>query len=390
MGEDAKPLEPPKDYILVRARRGQATDSHNLAKRVRREKISDRMKLLQNLVLGCSKVKNFPPSSLELEYASTGKLTDKSNVYSYGVLLVELITRRKPLGLDDCASPLLQIAMEDAIYDALIYPYLDNDYGPVESERPHGVVGEVAELVEVYNERKSQRRGDSDVTLSWPPEEKESGAMGSGQGHVGQAVKFWCNRDGFRSRSCLDSGRDRAGFRTRSRQIPDAIAPNSGRERARFRTRSHLRMELWARWRSWWRFTMRGSLSGEGIRMLLLVGRRRRKKVKLWAVSTAMLGRQSDSGAIASSRDRDGFRSRSCLDSGRDHVGFRTRSRRIPDVIAPDSECDYVWSRLRQILVVITPGFRPQLHWIPDMIMSSSDHDGFRPQSRRIVVGIHQ
>ncbi|KAG0569849.1 hypothetical protein M758_6G115800 [Ceratodon purpureus] len=48
--------EPPKDYIHVRARRGQATDSHSLAERVRREKISERMKFLQALVPGCSKV----------------------------------------------------------------------------------------------------------------------------------------------------------------------------------------------------------------------------------------------------------------------------------------------------------------------------------------------
>ncbi|RWW85657.1 hypothetical protein BHE74_00005632, partial [Ensete ventricosum] len=52
----AKSPEPPKDYIHVRARRGQATDSHSLAERVRREKISQRMKLLQDLVPGCSKV----------------------------------------------------------------------------------------------------------------------------------------------------------------------------------------------------------------------------------------------------------------------------------------------------------------------------------------------
>lgn len=31
----SKPPEPPKDYIHVRARRGQATDSHSLAERVR-------------------------------------------------------------------------------------------------------------------------------------------------------------------------------------------------------------------------------------------------------------------------------------------------------------------------------------------------------------------
>ena len=32
--KDNKPPEPPKDYIHVRARRGQATDSHSLAERV--------------------------------------------------------------------------------------------------------------------------------------------------------------------------------------------------------------------------------------------------------------------------------------------------------------------------------------------------------------------
>ncbi|PUZ71144.1 hypothetical protein GQ55_2G290700 [Panicum hallii var. hallii] len=45
-----------EDYIHVRARRGQATNSHSLAERLRREKISERMKLLQDLVPGCSKV----------------------------------------------------------------------------------------------------------------------------------------------------------------------------------------------------------------------------------------------------------------------------------------------------------------------------------------------
>ncbi|CAM6026277.1 unnamed protein product [Sphagnum balticum] len=50
------PPPPKQDYIHVRARRGQATDSHSLAERVRREKISERMKFLQDLVPGCSKV----------------------------------------------------------------------------------------------------------------------------------------------------------------------------------------------------------------------------------------------------------------------------------------------------------------------------------------------
>ncbi|XP_031277810.1 transcription factor BHLH089-like [Pistacia vera] len=55
--QNGQPAEPPKqDYIHVRARRGQATDSHSLAERARREKISERMRILQDLVPGCNKV----------------------------------------------------------------------------------------------------------------------------------------------------------------------------------------------------------------------------------------------------------------------------------------------------------------------------------------------
>ncbi|CAN8270488.1 unnamed protein product [Cochlearia groenlandica] len=54
--DDSKPPEPFKDYIHVRARRGQATDSHSLAERARREKISERMTLLQDLVPGCNRI----------------------------------------------------------------------------------------------------------------------------------------------------------------------------------------------------------------------------------------------------------------------------------------------------------------------------------------------
>ncbi|KAJ0242823.1 Myc-type [Hirschfeldia incana] len=55
--QQGKQASDPKDgYIHVRARRGQATNSHSLAERVRREKISERMKFLQDLVPGCNKV----------------------------------------------------------------------------------------------------------------------------------------------------------------------------------------------------------------------------------------------------------------------------------------------------------------------------------------------
>ncbi|CAK9157211.1 unnamed protein product [Ilex paraguariensis] len=43
-------------YVHVRARRGQATDSHSLAERARREKINARIKQLQELIPGCKKL----------------------------------------------------------------------------------------------------------------------------------------------------------------------------------------------------------------------------------------------------------------------------------------------------------------------------------------------
>ncbi|KAJ0969248.1 hypothetical protein J5N97_022125 [Dioscorea zingiberensis] len=55
-GDKKKAKANEEGYVHVRARRGQATDSHSLAERVRREKISERMKLLQGLVPGCDKV----------------------------------------------------------------------------------------------------------------------------------------------------------------------------------------------------------------------------------------------------------------------------------------------------------------------------------------------
>ncbi|GAB2289354.1 hypothetical protein Dimus_023660 [Dionaea muscipula] len=59
-------------YIHVRARRGQATDSHSLAERVRREKISERMQLLQALVPGCDKFLSAKLASVDPAWYSFG------------------------------------------------------------------------------------------------------------------------------------------------------------------------------------------------------------------------------------------------------------------------------------------------------------------------------
>ncbi|KAG8074137.1 hypothetical protein GUJ93_ZPchr0006g45601 [Zizania palustris] len=57
VGEKAGDVDTTReDYVHVRAKRGQATNSHSLAERFRREKINERMKLLQDLVPGCNKI----------------------------------------------------------------------------------------------------------------------------------------------------------------------------------------------------------------------------------------------------------------------------------------------------------------------------------------------
>nr|XP_017217488.1 PREDICTED: transcription factor bHLH137-like [Daucus carota subsp. sativus] len=55
-GAEGRRNSAPTGYVYVRARRGQATDSHSLAERVRREQIRERMELLQALVPGCDKI----------------------------------------------------------------------------------------------------------------------------------------------------------------------------------------------------------------------------------------------------------------------------------------------------------------------------------------------
>ncbi|XP_020095979.1 LOW QUALITY PROTEIN: proline-rich receptor-like protein kinase PERK4 [Ananas comosus] len=78
------------------------------------------------------------------EYASSGKLTEKSDVFSYGVMLLELITGRRPVdnnhtfmedSLVDWARPVLSRALADGNYDELADPRLEGNYDLMEMAR---------------------------------------------------------------------------------------------------------------------------------------------------------------------------------------------------------------------------------------------------------------
>ncbi|KAJ4840043.1 Proline-rich receptor-like protein kinase perk1 [Turnera subulata] len=76
------------------------------------------------------------------EYAASGKLTEKSDIFSFGVVLLELITGRQPVdknhtyiddSIVDWARPLLKKALEDGEYDAIVDPKLCKEEGHYDS-----------------------------------------------------------------------------------------------------------------------------------------------------------------------------------------------------------------------------------------------------------------
>ncbi|KAL6497296.1 hypothetical protein OROGR_029225 [Orobanche gracilis] len=119
--------EDPKGYIHVRARRGQATDSHSLAERVRREKISEKMKLLEAMVPGCEKVTgkalmldeiiNYVQSlQNQVEFLSMKLAYVNPMYYDFGMNLESFMLRPHqdlsslpsptlPSGIQECSSP---------------------------------------------------------------------------------------------------------------------------------------------------------------------------------------------------------------------------------------------------------------------------------------------
>ncbi|KAL6893979.1 hypothetical protein ACP4OV_008077 [Aristida adscensionis] len=72
------------------------------------------------------------------EYASSGKLTEKSDVFSYGVMLLELLTGRRPIDTDGAGQPFMEDSLVDWARPALSRALASGDYGGVADPRLEG------------------------------------------------------------------------------------------------------------------------------------------------------------------------------------------------------------------------------------------------------------
>ncbi|KAL7597611.1 hypothetical protein Lser_V15G24133 [Lactuca serriola] len=132
------------------------------------------------------------------EYAASGKLSDKSDVFSFGVMLLELITGKRPVdsaqtfmddSLVDWARPLLTRAMDDGNFDTIADPRLQKDYNHSEMARMVSCAAACVRHSARRRPRMSQvvRALEGDVSLSDLTEGTQPGSVGSLYGSRGSS-----------------------------------------------------------------------------------------------------------------------------------------------------------------------------------------------------------
>ncbi|KAL8137609.1 hypothetical protein V2J09_003610 [Rumex salicifolius] len=134
------------EVIHVRAKRGQATDSHSLAERVRRERINEKLKVLQDLVPGCYKtmgmavmldvIINYVQSlQNQIEFLSM-KLSAASMFYDFNSPEAEAME-----ALQRTTNPVeareMERMMREQGFDPVLLPSSSSDPAPAISDHHH-------------------------------------------------------------------------------------------------------------------------------------------------------------------------------------------------------------------------------------------------------------
>ncbi|MED6123024.1 Proline-rich receptor-like protein kinase perk4 [Stylosanthes scabra] len=133
------------------------------------------------------------------EYASSGKLTEKSDVFSFGVMLLEILSGKRPVdvsgamddSLVDWARPLLKRGLEeDGNFGELVDPFLEGNLNKQEMTRMAACAAASIRHSSKKRPRMSQivRILDGDVSLDDLKNNMGNQAGGSGGGVVNRSA----------------------------------------------------------------------------------------------------------------------------------------------------------------------------------------------------------